>query len=69
MQRLAKVGEQMQAELEELDQVWKDDVGRTFAQRHLNQVAPTIGQLVNSLAGQIEMAERIMEQIRDPDAP
>ena len=69
MQRLEKLREQLQVEVDEVRQVWRDDVGREFTHRYLDQVGPAISQLVASLAGQIETVQRIMEQLRDPDRP
>ena len=66
-QRLSKLGDQFEADVQETREIWKDDVGRAFLQQHTAEVAPAINQLVSALTQAIELFEGIAKQLQDPD--
>ncbi|GIX00905.1 MAG: hypothetical protein KatS3mg111_4237 [Pirellulaceae bacterium] len=68
MQRLARLGEALHAEFTEAQELWKDDVGRQFCTQYLQILTPAFNSLVTGLAEQIELAERMMEQLKETQA-
>jgi uncharacterized protein YukE len=68
-QRIAKLGDRFDANIAEITEVWRDDVGRSFLQQHTSEVCAQINQLVSELAVAIELFEGISKQLQDPDRP
>lgn len=66
-QRITKLGDAMNMAISEVQEVWKDEMGRAFLQRHTAEIAPSIGQVVASLGETIELVERIAKKIQEPD--
>lgn len=67
-QRIAKLRDVLSRNMEETQQVWRDEKSRQFFQQHLSEVAPTLSGLVSSLTRTIEQFEDIAKKVEDPDA-
>lgn len=68
-QRINRLTEQLGMDIEDTQELWRDDKGRTFFQRHTSEVRPTVGQLVAAMAKSTEIFEDIAKKLRDPDKP
>lgn len=67
-QRIAKLRDVLSQNMEETQQVWRDEKSRQFFQQHLSEVAPTLSGLVSSLTRTIAQFEEIAKKVADPDA-
>ncbi len=68
-QRIAKLSDQLEYQVQLVTEVWKDDVGRSFIQQHLQHVSPQLRQLTSEMTSAIEDFESIAKQLLDPDRP
>ncbi|MFN3188910.1 MAG: hypothetical protein ACE361_00170 [Aureliella sp.] len=66
-QRIAKLSEELELSVQETSEIWKDQKGRAFLQKHFSDVRPIAGQLTSSLSQSIELFEEISKRLRDPD--
>lgn len=66
-QRIAKLGDQFEMDLQAIAEVWQDDVGRAFFQQNTADVGSQINQLVSELSVALELFEGIAKQLQDPD--
>lgn len=66
-QRIAKLRDLLAQNMEQTQQVWRDEKSRQFFQQHLSDVGPTLSGLVSSLARTIEQFEDIARKTDDPD--
>ena len=67
-QRIQKLANEFEHCAHETQEVWRDEKGRAFIQRHISEIRPTIGQLASSLVRSVELFEEIAKRLRDPDA-
>lgn len=65
-QRIAKLRDEFDVEAVHAQQIWKDEKGRQFFQQHVQEVRPTLSQLVAHLTRTIELFENVCKQLRDP---
>ncbi len=68
-QRINKLTAEIEESAEETAEVWKDDKGRQFIQKHYAEIRPNIASLTTSLAATIELFEEMAKRLRDPDDP
>lgn len=66
-QRINKLSNQLDYEVRAVTEVWRDDVGRSFIQQHINDVASQLRLLVAELATTMQEYESIARQLQDPD--
>ncbi len=66
-QRIAKLGDTFTEAIAQLQEVWKDDIGRAFLQQHMADVNPTLRQLVAGMSESLELFEGIAKKVQDPD--
>lgn len=66
--RIAKLSNEYEAHVSEAAEVWRDAKGQSYFHQHTSEVAPTIAQLVATLAQANELFEEISKRVRDPDA-
>lgn len=67
-QRIAKLRDELSQNMEQTQQVWRDEKSRQFFQQHLAEVAPTLSGLISSLTRTIEQFEDIAKKVAEPDA-
>ncbi|MCR9295881.1 MAG: hypothetical protein NXI32_24455 [bacterium] len=66
-QRIAKLADALELEVEETKSVWKDEKGRNFLRQHYSEVRPAISQLVSGLSESVELFEQIAKRLQDPE--
>ncbi len=66
-QRIAKLANHYQCDINEAQQIWKDAQGRSFFQQHTSDIQPMVSQLTTSLSQLIELVDRIGKQLKDED--
>ncbi len=66
-QRIAKLYEDFEVEVQAAQEVWRDEKGRSFFQQHTTGIGPGIKQLVSSMTRAIELFETVARRARDPD--
>ena len=66
-QRINKLTNELEQSAQETAEVWKDEKGRAFLQKHIAEVRPTVMQLTSSLVHTVELFEEIAKRLRDPD--
>ncbi|MBX3421426.1 MAG: hypothetical protein KF752_07705 [Pirellulaceae bacterium] len=67
IQRISKLNDQFDNQVQSIAEVWKDDVGRGFLRQHTSDVRPQISQLIAELSVLVEQFEGICKQLQDPD--
>jgi uncharacterized protein YukE len=65
-QRMARLSDRLESEIDATRQIWKDDTGRSFLQQHYAEAKPTVMQLVSELSESVELFEQIAKRLRDP---
>ncbi|MEM7475899.1 MAG: hypothetical protein AAF483_12980 [Planctomycetota bacterium] len=66
-QRLNKLTNELEQSAQDTAEVWKDEKGRAFLQKHISEVRPIVVHLTSSLMNTIELYEEIAKRLRDPD--
>ena len=66
-QRIARLRDDMQASINEVQLAWKDEKGREFFQQHTSDIGPTLTQLVTVISETIELFEGIAKKVQDTD--
>ena len=66
-QRIAKLTDEFELATQETSEIWRDQKGIAFLQKHTSEIRPTVSQLVSSMTKSIEMFEDIAKKLRDPD--
>ena len=66
-QRFSRLGEQLEEEIENTAQVWRDPRGQSFLREHLSVCKPRIAQLVSEIAETAELFDEIAKKLADPE--
>jgi hypothetical protein len=66
-QRIAKLDAQWTAHLQDVSQIWQDEVARNFLDRQLEDVSPRVNLLLSEIAAMTESLESMVAQLQDPD--
>ncbi len=67
--RINRATQQLQLQIEDTSDYWRDEKGRAFLQQHTAEVQPAVSQVLASLAKSVELFEVIAKQLQDPDKP
>lgn len=66
-QRITQLAEDFEVALQDTQEVWRDEKGRSFFQQHTSEVGATIRQLDSTLTQMIELFEEIAKRSADPE--
>jgi uncharacterized protein YukE len=66
-QRISRLADSLEEELQQTQQVWRDRRGASFLQENFAHYKPNIGQLVATLTESTELFEQIVKKLSDPE--
>lgn len=66
-QRFSRVAEQLDEEIEQTQQVWRDQRGQAFLRERLHPFKPAVSQLVAGLSETQELFESFVKRLSDPE--
>ncbi len=66
-QRFTVLANQLEAETEATQEIWKDERGNAFLREHLSPFKPTVAQLVACLNETNDLFESLAKKLGDPD--
>ncbi len=64
-QRLTRISDDLLQEVEATQQVWKDSQAQAFVKEHMQEMQPTILQLVAGIAHTVELFEDIAKKLSE----
>ena len=64
-QRMTRLADELQQEVEATRQVWKDAQAQAFVQQYMQEIRPTVQQLVVGLTQTIELFEDIAKKVSE----
>lgn len=65
-QRMARLADELQQEVDVTRQVWKDAQAQAFVQQYMQELRPTVQQLIVGITQSIELIEDIAKKISEP---
>ncbi len=66
-QRFGVLAEQLEAEVQTTQEIWKDERGSAFLRERLSPFKPTVSQLVATLQESQDLFEHLAKRLADPD--
>ena len=66
-QRFSQLAQQLDAEVQATQAVWRDQRGQAFLQEHLAQFKPSVSQLAACITESQELFEDLAKRLSDPD--
>ncbi len=65
-QRLTRISDELLTEVENTQQVWKDSQAQAFVKEHMQEIRPTVQQLVVEITRTVELFEDVAKKLSEP---